>query len=587
MKDDKMIWAELIHLGMNFWGDVTREKCPFQWMETPEAAEGVREQYCSADHLRFDEDFWKNEVCPELMKGGVNTIVFDLGEGVVYPSHPELAVKGSWSADKLKAEVRRLKALGLEVFPKLNFSSSHDIWLKEYHKMLGTPEYYRVCKDVIRDAIEIFDHPRFVHLGLDEETATFQAFHTHVCVRQGELWWHDILMLIDEVEKGGARAWVWSDYIRRHPLEEFTARMPKTVVQNPWTYSYTHYQESKVSLDPSEDKTIKVMFDLVESGYDVIPCGSNCYGYKTNLEDLVRLFRNHPKRDRIKGFFYAPWLKTDRVFARRFRENGEQVANAIRLWNGTDHKMPWRGICAHRGDAAACPENTVPAFVSAAKKGAAMVEFDVKRCKTGELVIMHDGDVARTTNGKGLVSEMTFAEIRALDAGVRKGAAFAGTKVPTFDEAIDCLPKDGLWINVHCGAGVVDEVAAKIREKGRLHQAFVTAPLKAILAARQKVPELIGCNSTRPPWSRAWTDEELVKYVADSIDGDCIFIQPVDKLAKLTPRHVAKFHGWRGSVNWSVSNEPEKAKEIFASGADFILTDRLDDFLKVAGPKLV
>ena len=43
MKDDKMIWAELIHLGMNFWGDVTREKCPFQWMETPEAAEGVRE----------------------------------------------------------------------------------------------------------------------------------------------------------------------------------------------------------------------------------------------------------------------------------------------------------------------------------------------------------------------------------------------------------------------------------------------------------------------------------------------------------------------------------------------------------------
>ena len=69
-------------------------------------------------------------------------------------------------------------------------------------------------------------------------------------------------------------------------------------------------------------------------------------------------------------------------------------------------KMPVRGLCAHRGDAAAFPENTVLAIEAAARKGAAMVEIDVKRCKTGELVLMHDSSVDRTTTGKGKISRL-------------------------------------------------------------------------------------------------------------------------------------------------------------------------------------
>lgn len=530
-----MIWAELIHLGMNFWGDIKRTKCPFPWMESPEAADAVREQYCVADHLRFDEDFWKQEVCPGLIAGGINTLVIDLGEGVVYPSHPELAVNGSWSAEKLKAEVRRLKALGLEVFPKLNFSSSHDAWLKHYQRMLSTPQYYQVCKDVIRDAIEIFDHPRFVHLGLDEETAAFQTFDTFACARQGDLWWHDVLMLIGEVEKSGARAWVWSDYIRRHPLDEFVKRMPKSVVQNPWTYTYTHFQEAQGSIDPSEAKALEVMLQLVDAGYDVIPCGSNCYGYKSNLEDLVRLFRHHPKRANIKGFFFAPWLKTERVFARRFKENGEQVANAICLWNGTDHKMPWRGVCARGGDVRRFPENMVAALVSAAQKGAAMVSFEARRCKAGEL-----------------------------------------------GEALDRLPKDGLWIDICCEGDVVAEVAAQVSERGRLHQVFVTAPLKDIVVAREKVPGLMGCSTSYPTCEGMWTKEAFDRYVAESLEGNCLFAKQPAGLTRLTPKQVAKFHGWRGSVIGSVCNDPARADELFASGVDFIVTDRLDDFLALS-----
>jgi len=140
-----------------------------------------------------------------------------------------------------------------------------------------------------------------------------------------------------------------------------------------------------------------------------------------------------------------------------------------------DVKMPSGGICAHRGDRAEFPENTVSAFEAAVKKGAAMVEFDVHRCKTGELIVMHDDTIDRTTTGKGRWAELTFDYLRSVDAGVKRGPQFKGVKIPTFDEAIDCFPKEGVWLNVHCGDDVTDEVARKIREKGRLHQAFVAA----------------------------------------------------------------------------------------------------------------
>ena len=96
--------------------------------------------------------------------------------------------------------------------------------------------------------------------------------------------------------------------------------------------------------------------------------------------------------------------------------------------------------CAHRGDVAAAPENTIPAFVSAVKKGAGMIEFDVQLSKDGHLVIMHDTSVDRTTNGKGRVSDLTFQELRALDAGGWFDPSFTNTQIPTLEEALNSIP---------------------------------------------------------------------------------------------------------------------------------------------------
>jgi len=86
----------------------------------------------------------------------------------------------------------------------------------------------------------------------------------------------------------------------------------------------------------------------------------------------------------------------------------------------------------HRGAAGYGPENTLASFQEAIDLGVDMVELDVHVCKSGELVVIHDETLERTTNGQGQVGDKTFAELRALDAG-------KGQQIPTLEEVIDLV----------------------------------------------------------------------------------------------------------------------------------------------------
>ena len=108
-----------------------------------------------ADYLRTDETVWRS-LTDALGKSGANMLIIDMAEGVFLPSHPELAVKGTWSIEKFQKELARLRAMGLEVIPKMNFSTCHDSWLKDYQRMVSTQKYYQVCADVIKDVVDIF-----------------------------------------------------------------------------------------------------------------------------------------------------------------------------------------------------------------------------------------------------------------------------------------------------------------------------------------------------------------------------------------------------------------------------------------------
>jgi len=248
--------------------------------------------------------------------------------------------------------------------------------------------------------------------------------------------------------------------------------------------------------------------------------------------------------------------------------------------DGLADTMPKSGVCAHRGDRAEYPENTVPAFKAAVEKGAAMVEFDVHRCRTGELIVMHDDTIDRTTTGRGKWSQLTFAELRAVDAGVKRGERFRGTKVPTFDEAIDCFPKSGVWLNVHCDDGVTDEVALKIKAKGRLHQAFIAAEAAGVARARAAVPEIKVCLFALPKgsWQHVWTAEERRWCMDTVMKANAEFTQPHN--ADFTQDELAAYHARGGKVNYFWCNHPNRLPALLARGIDFPLTDNLAPMVK-------
>lgn len=103
-------------------------------------------------------------------------------------------------------------------------------------------------------------------------------------------------------------------------------------------------------------------------------------------------------------------------------------------------------IIAHRGASARAPENTLAAFAAAIALGADGIELDVQMTRDGQVVVIHDETVGRTTDGRGRVSDLTLNELRRLDAGSwfnrvyprRARAEYVGLKVPTLDEVL-CL----------------------------------------------------------------------------------------------------------------------------------------------------
>jgi glycerophosphoryl diester phosphodiesterase len=93
-------------------------------------------------------------------------------------------------------------------------------------------------------------------------------------------------------------------------------------------------------------------------------------------------------------------------------------------------------IIAHRGASYLYPENTLLSFQRAIENDATMIEFDVRLTKDGQVVAIHDEDITRTTNGSGQVADLTFTELRMLDAGSWKESAFTGEQIPSLEEIV-------------------------------------------------------------------------------------------------------------------------------------------------------
>jgi glycerophosphoryl diester phosphodiesterase len=126
-----------------------------------------------------------------------------------------------------------------------------------------------------------------------------------------------------------------------------------------------------------------------------------------------------------------------------------------------------RQIVAHRGSSQDRPENTLASYRRAIEAGATLTEADIRTTKDGVLVSMHDADVKRTTDGKGLVKDMTLAEIRKLDAGRKFDTRYAGERVPTLREILElCRGKIDVLLDLQEPG---EEYARRITTEVRAH----------------------------------------------------------------------------------------------------------------------
>ena len=170
---------------------------------------------------------------------------------------------------------------------------------------------------------------------------------------------------------------------------------------------------------------------------------------------------------------------------------------------------PW--VIGHRGVPLAAPENTLSSLELATRHGADLIEIDLHLSADGQLMVIHDDTVDRTTNGTGQVGDLSFSELRALDAGSWMGPQFRGERIPTLNEALDLTAgRAGLVIELKHGSKRYPDIerllARTIETAERRDDVIVMSrDSRAIRRINLLDPDIMTLDFGNPPLaSREW-----------------------------------------------------------------------------------
>ncbi|MEU2082934.1 glycerophosphodiester phosphodiesterase family protein [Streptomyces albus] len=208
----------------------------------------------------------------------------------------------------------------------------------------------------------------------------------------------------------------------------------------------------------------------------------------------------------------------------------------------------------HRGVMGVEPENTLRSFVRAEREGLDVIELDLHLSKDGALVVMHDADVARTTDGSGPISAFTLAELRELDAG-------EGERVPVFDEVVDAV-RSPLQAEIKDRAAA--RVLAETIERRGLHDrvTVISFHAEALRETRSHLPDIplvlvAGRSSPTAPERAAELGAGMISLDLRHVDQDI-----VDRA------HSAGIQ----VISWTVNTDEELARAR-TLGLDGVVTD--------------
>ncbi len=241
-------------------------------------------------------------------------------------------------------------------------------------------------------------------------------------------------------------------------------------------------------------------------------------------------------------------------------------------------------IIAHRGASRRAPENSLAAFTMAKKLGADAVELDAKLSADGQVVVIHDQSVDRTTNGKGLVRNLSLKELQTLDAGGWFHPQFKTERIPGLGEVFEAIGGKML-INIELTnyATPKDDLLEKVAILVKAHKlegmvifsSFLPCNIQRIQKLLPKIPAgLLASPGFLGAFSRSWIgglySPDLVHpYFADASE-----------------RFVNRQHALGRGVNvWTV-NSPDDIKKMIAFGVDGIITDDVETTRKIRDREL-
>ena len=236
-------------------------------------------------------------------------------------------------------------------------------------------------------------------------------------------------------------------------------------------------------------------------------------------------------------------------------------------------------IFAHRGARRVAPENTLPAFAAALEMGADGIELDVHLTADGQLVVIHDFNVQKTTDGHGEVERMTADEVARLDAGSHFSPVFAGTRIPRLEEVLD-LVGDRCRVNIEIKSNdpyardASDSVAALIRARNLYAQVIVSSfnPITLIKMRHLDPAIALGMlyDGEMPPFFRpVWAGPPISPQAQHPHHG------LVDEAYMAWARKIG------AQVNTWTVNEPTEARRLADLGVDTLITD-VPDVLRAA-----
>jgi glycerophosphoryl diester phosphodiesterase len=238
-----------------------------------------------------------------------------------------------------------------------------------------------------------------------------------------------------------------------------------------------------------------------------------------------------------------------------------------------DAQEPARpAIVAHRGLLLDSPENTLANF-SACVELRLGFEFDVRRCKTGELVCVHDASVDRTTDGKGNVTDLTLAELEKLDAGSWFSPEFRGERVPTIDAVLALIAAHkvpGLYTVDLKGddAEVERDTVRLARKHGVLDRLlFIGRTIDHAEVRSRLRSAAAGCHTA----AVATTREQFAAALA-ATDADCVYLRFVPTEAEVKRIHDAKKRAFLAGPTIT-GREPAAWLQAAQAGVDGMLTD--------------